>query len=89
VVGGSLVIIAVMIAVIIQLERDLRRRIERRREAWKAAGNVDPYPGDDGDYGGSGFGWFRPPAAEALAADAPNRLVGCRGSSSERPTGGG
>ena len=47
-VGVSLVIIALMI----RFERVQHRRIERRREAWKAAGGVDPYPDD---YMGGGF----------------------------------
>jgi hypothetical protein len=51
-VGVSLVIIALMIAVMIRFERVQHRRIERRREAWKAAGGVDPYPDD---YIGRGF----------------------------------
>ena len=42
-VGGSLVILAVMIAVMIRLDRARRRRrIQGRREAWNAAGSVGP-----------------------------------------------
>jgi hypothetical protein len=51
-VGGSLVIIAVIIAVMIRLERVQRRRIQRRREAWKAAGGVGTCPGDHSNYDG-------------------------------------
>ncbi len=49
-VGGSLVILAVMI----RLDRAHRRRIQGRREAWKAAGSVGPCPGT-GYYGPTGF----------------------------------
>ena len=54
-VGGSLVILAVMIAVMIRLDRaHHRRRIQGRREAWNAAGSVGPCPGT-GYYGPTGF----------------------------------
>lgn len=43
-VGGGLVIIALMMVVFIRLDRINRQRVERRRQAWEAGGCVDPYP---------------------------------------------
>jgi hypothetical protein len=57
-VGGSLVIVAVMITVMIRLNRVQHRRIQRRREAWKAAGGVDASPDDYIGHGGYSSGSF-------------------------------
>jgi hypothetical protein len=44
VIGVSLLILVVMNAVMTRVIRADRQLIERQREAWKAAGEVGPYP---------------------------------------------
>ena len=55
-VGVSLVILVVMVTVMTRVNRNSRERIERQREAWQAAGNEGPYPGDDPGRGGYNIG---------------------------------
>lgn len=47
VMGGLVVMLAMVTAWMIRLDRVNRRRIQRRRDAWKAAGGVGTCPGDE------------------------------------------
>jgi hypothetical protein len=60
VVGVSLVSIAGLVWVMMRIDRSSSALFRRRREAWKAEGNVGPYPGDSTSGGGYGGG-FSPP----------------------------
>jgi hypothetical protein len=57
VVGGFLLILTMMIAVMTRMDRTAQQRIQRRRQAWEAAGSIDPCPGDHRGFTFTDFGW--------------------------------